>query len=183
EIDSPATCDVRIGRITLQSWRFSFPIFHFTYALDGRCDHQMMRCQRFCDLITDAQMRLGGGAYLDGEIAARVPARRQKVRMHDDVARAALHQTREACADVRLCDLKKGRLDQWETAVRADALSRRAHICVRLLPATAVPDDQYPALCLSPHADTSNTSIAPSVSNSAVVWRAMKAWKLSPALL
>ena len=103
--------------------------------------------------------------------------------MHDDVARAALDEAREAFGDVRVRDLQEGGLDGGEAAQLADAPRRLAHVRVGLLAPAPVPDHDHPSARPDAHADTPAPSGTPSLSSSSVVWRAMKAWKLSPAPL
>ena len=150
------------------------PSFGLADAFDRSVYDEAVRGERFGDLIRHAGMMLGRGADFDGDVAARVTPRREEVRVDDDVPRAALDQPREAFRDVRLRDLKERALNQPEVTAPADAPRGLKHVPVRLLAPAAVPYDQHAPRHPLTHAVTPVSSVTPRLSNSSVVWRAMK---------
>jgi hypothetical protein len=104
-------------------------------------------------------MLSGSGLNFNRDVATRVTARRQKVRMDDDFLRAALNQSRETLADIRVFKFEKGRFDQSEAATFSDGARGVANVVVRFTATTAVTNNQHTDLRITLHAAVTASAI------------------------
>ena len=117
-----------------------------------------MRRERLADAISDTRMAACRGSDFEGNVTARVSARRKKVRMNGDVARSLLNQGGKPFIDVGVLDFQKGRLHQIESTAPANAEGSIAHIFICFSTPASVPDHQDRALPFRIHAWASATA-------------------------
>src|SRR5215211_7479145 len=103
-----------------------------------------------------------GGSRLnfDRNVATRVTAGRQEVRMDHHFLRAALNQTRETLSDVRVFKLEKCGFDKLKASTFSYCPRCFANVVVRFAATTAVTNNQHSGFQITSHAADTASAIS-----------------------
>src|SRR5215831_4422281 len=113
----------------------------FANPFNRSLNHQRVRGQRLTYAIADALMMRGDLTHLPRQVSSRVSSGRKKIRMNDDLARAARHQPRKTFSHVRMFYFQKGGFNQGEATALANQTRGRAHIFIGLSSTAAMADN------------------------------------------
>src|SRR5262245_39862846 len=114
-----------------------------SHSFNCGVDYQRMSSERFSDLKGHLRMTIRCCLHFDWYISARVPARREKVGMHNDMPGARRDELSVTFRDCWVSDFKKRSDDKGELSSFADPQRRQPDVFVGFFAPAAMPHHQY----------------------------------------